>query len=565
MRKDKNSLKSADLLHKAEEEYKKLKSVESWAYTNEGIQKLVHELQVHQIELEMQNEQLRETELRAKADAERYRTLYDFFPGGYLTLDREGTIIELSLTGAKMLGTERANLINANFRFFLTLSTRPVFNKFLEQVFELEISQSCEVSLNVEGKPPMFVHLEGLMSEDKTQCFIKAQDITAFKEGIENLRESEIRYRRLFESSKDGILVLDAISGEILDVNPFIIQLLGYDYDELIGKELWEIGTFKNIGYSQHSFTELQIREYIRYDDMPLVTKSGKRISVEFISNVYVANHVKVIQCNIRDITERKRMEQAIKDSENRLRELVATKDKFFSIIAHDLRSPFNTILGFSELLVEQTKKKNYDEVEKFAHIIQQSSNLAMELITNLLEWSRLQVGRMKFTPEHIELNTLIKSVTQLLNNSAQQKGITIHVDTPEKVIAFADEAMLGTIMRNLISNAIKFTYPDGEIVVSAKPEKDQLVIMVADNGVGIKKEGLKKIFAIEDNFSTPGTHNEKGTGLGLIMCKDFIEKHGGEIWVESEPGKGSKFYFTIPQHKKKFSIQPLNTPNKKV
>lgn len=565
MRKDKNSLKSAALLQKAEEEYKKLKSVESWAYTNEGIQKLVHELQVHQIELEMQNEQLRDAEMRAQAEAARYRALYDFFPGGYFTLDREGIITELNLTGAKMLGTERANLVNASFIRFLTLSTRTDFNKFLEQVFELDTPQGCEVSLYVEGKPPIFVHLEGLISEDRTQCFIKAQDITAFKEGSEKLRESEIRYRRLFESSKDGILILDAVSGEILEVNPFIIQLLGYSYEELLGKELWEIGTFKNIGYSQHTFTELQIREYIRYDDMPLVTKSGKRISVEFISNVYVANHVKVIQCSIRDITARKQMEKALKESEARLRELVATKDKFFSIIAHDLRSPFNTILGFSELLVEQVGKKNYEEVGKFAEIIQQSSNLAMELITNLLEWSRLQVGRMKFNPEYIDLTTLIKSVTQLFHNSALHKGIAILVDTPENVTVLGDEAMLGTILRNLISNALKFTYPDGEIVVSAKKEKDQLVVMVADNGVGIKKKELEKLFSIEENYSTPGTQNEKGTGLGLIMCKDFIEKHGGEIWVESELGKGSKFYFTIPQHQRKFSIQPINTPKKSV
>lgn len=564
MRKDKNSLKSAALLHDAEEEYKKLKSVGSWAYTNEGIQKLVHELQVHQIELEMQNEQLRDAEMKASMQADRYRALYDFFPGGYFTLDREGNLIELNLTGAKMLGDERVNLVNTSFIRFLTLSKRTVFSQFLERVFELEITQSCDVSVNVEGKPPIFVHLEGLMSEDRTQCFIKAQDITAFKEGIENLRESEILYRRLFESAKDGILILDAVNGEILDVNPFLVQLIGYSYDELKGKELWEIGTFRNIGYSQQAFTELQIKEYIRYDDMPLVTKSGKKINVEFISNVYVANHVKVIQCNIRDITERKLMEKALKDSEASLREMVATKDKFFSIIAHDLRSPFNTILGFSELLVEEVNKKHYEEVEKFAHIIQHSSNLAMELIINLLEWSRLQAGRMRFNPDHMNLTSQIKSVTQLLNNSAQHKDIAIFVDAPEKMTVFADEAMMGTILRNMVSNAIKFTHPGGEIVVSVKPEKDQLIVMVADNGVGIKKEGLKKIFTIEENYSTAGTQNEKGTGLGLVMCKDFIEKHGGVIWVESEPGKGSKFYFTIPQHQRKFSIQPTNTPDKK-
>lgn len=564
MRKDKDLLKSAALLQKAEEELKKLKSIGTLAYTNEGGQKLVHELQVHQIELELQNEQLREAEMRAQAEAERYRALYDFFPGGYFTLNREGTIMELNLIGAKMLGAGRVQLVKANFRIFVTLSTRLVFNLFLEQVFKHETIQSCEVSLNVNGKPPLFVHLEGLVSEDETQCFMRAQDITAFKEAAENLRESEIRYRRLFESSKDGILILDAVSGEILEVNPYIIQLLGYSYDELIGKELWEIGTFYNIGYSLRAFAELLLREYIRFDDMPLVTKSGKRINVEFVSNVYVSNHVKVIQCNIRDITERKRMENKLKESENRLRELVATKDKFFSIIAHDLRSPFNSIMGFSELLVEQISNNNYDGAENFARIIQESSKLAMELINNLLEWSSVQVGKMRFNPESIELTSLIQTVTVLFHNIAQQKGIDIIVDAPEKVTIIGDEAMMRAVLRNLISNAIKFTHPEGEIVVSAKPQKDHLVVMVADNGVGIKKEELERLFSIEENYSTPGTQNEQGTGLGLIMCKDFIEKHGGEIRVESEPGKGSKFYFTIPQHQSKVSLHPTSTKTKK-
>jgi signal transduction histidine kinase len=216
-------------------------------------------------------------------------------------------------------------------------------------------------------------------------------------------------------------------------------------------------------------------------------------------------------------------------------------------------------------LLVEQIREKHYEEVEQFAQIIQQSSTLAVELITNLLDWARLQVGRMKFNPHYIDLTTLIKSATQLLNNSAQQKGISILVDAPQNLTVFGDEAMVGTILRNLISNAIKFTHPDGEIVVSAKQEKDQLVVMVADNGVGIKKSVLNKLFAIEENYSTSGTQNEKGTGLGLIMCKDFIERHGGEIWVESDPGNGSTFYFTIPQHLRKFSIHPVDMPNKSV
>ena len=548
MKKDKNLLESASLLQRAEDQQKNEKEQKAWAFTNGGIQKLIHELQGHQIELEMQNEQLRDAQELARANVEKYAALYDFFPAGYFTLSPKGTVIEINLMGAKMLDRERSALVKYNFNSFLVSDTLPVFNKFLNQTFELGTRQSCEVRLTLEGKPSIFVHLEGMISEEHDKCFMTAVDITAYKEGMENLRESEIRYRRLFESAKDGILIIDAVSGEIIDVNAYLIQLIGYKYEELLGKELWEIGTFKNIGYSQFAFTELQIRQYIRYQDMPLVTKSGKSISVEFISNVYVADHKKVIQCNIRDITQRKHLEKALRESEARFRELNASKDKFFSIIAHDLRGPFNSIMGFSELLVEQTTEKNHNEVEKYASIIHQSSQRAMELVTNLLEWSRLQIGRMPFNPENIDIAELIKSMIRLLIDSAQQKSIAIHTEVPKSVSILADKAMLGATLRNLVSNAIKFTHPGGEIVISVQQEPTQVIIMVADNGVGIKKEAMGKLFNMEESYSTPGTRDEKGTGLGLILCKEFVEKHGGEIHVESELGKGSKFYFNIPQ-----------------
>ena len=551
MRKDKNLVESALLVEKAEEQIINENSENIGVYTNAGIQKLVHELQVHQIELEMQNEQLLTAEEEARINAEKYAALYDFFPAGYFTLNQNGTISELNLMGAKMLGKERGMLINHSFKSFLALYTWATFDNFLKEIFEQQTKSYCEVRLSIDKNPLMYVHLEGIISDDNKQCLITAVDITSYKEGTENLRESEIRYRRLFESARDGILILDAVNGLIIDVNPFLIQLLGYSRDEMLGKELWEIGTFKNIGYSQFAFTELQIRGYIRYEDMLLVTKAGKTISVEFISNVYMADHSKVIQCNIRDITERKIVEKALKESETRLQELNATKDKFFSIIAHDLRGPFNAILGFSDLLVERSKEKYYEEVEKFAVIIQDSSRRAMELINNLLEWSRLQVGRMDFKPENMDMAALIRSVSQLLNDSAQQKTITIYTEVPEDITVFADKAMVGTIVRNLISNAIKFTHPGGEIVISVQQGKDQLIVMVSDNGIGIKKDAIKKLFVIEESYSTPGTKAEKGTGLGLILCKEFVEKHGGKISVESEEGRGSQFYFNIPRNLK--------------
>ncbi|HEY6913094.1 MAG TPA: HAMP domain-containing sensor histidine kinase, partial [Paludibacter sp.] len=226
---------------------------------------------------------------------------------------------------------------------------------------------------------------------------------------------------------------------------------------------------------------------------------------------------------------------------------LNAAKDKFFSIIAHDLKGPFNSIIGFSDLLVDGIREKDYEEIEKYAMIIQNSSRRAMDLIMNLMEWSRSQTGRLDFNPENMDIVALVKTIAQLLNDSAQQKSIVLYTEMPEQTMVFVDKAMMGTVLRNLISNAIKFTNAGGEIVISVNKTSEMVIVTVTDNGVGIRADAMDKLFVIEKSYSTIGTNDEKGTGLGLILCKEFIERHGGTIWAESEFGKGSSFHFTIP------------------
>jgi signal transduction histidine kinase len=238
---------------------------------------------------------------------------------------------------------------------------------------------------------------------------------------------------------------------------------------------------------------------------------------------------------------------EALKESEVRLRELNATKDKFFSIISHDLKSPFNSIIGLSELLAEKMRNKDYDGIEEYSTIIQNSSWRAMDLLSNLIVWSRLQTGRIEFRPELIEIEELITQVTELSKDSAKQKNITFNREAPLNVHVFADKEMIYSVLRNLVSNAIKFTGKGGTIGISAVLGDDELEISVTDNGIGIKKEVMDKLFRIGESVSTPGTMKEEGTGLGLILCKDFVQKHGGKIWGESEVGKGSRFIFTIP------------------
>ncbi len=228
------------------------------------------------------------------------------------------------------------------------------------------------------------------------------------------------------------------------------------------------------------------------------------------------------------------------------------TKDKFFSIIAHDLKSPFNSIINFSKLLSENFDKFDVQKQKKFINFINESSQNTFELLENLLLWSRSQQGVIKFNPEKTDLKALLSEIMLNIQEQANNKDIQILDTVSENKIILADKNMLSTVFRNLITNAIKFTSRNGKITISAKEVRGDnnqafLNISVKDTGIGIAKEKQSKIFEITENTSTQGTENEAGTGLGLIICKEFIETHGGKIWVESKPGEGSCFNFSLP------------------
>jgi signal transduction histidine kinase len=232
------------------------------------------------------------------------------------------------------------------------------------------------------------------------------------------------------------------------------------------------------------------------------------------------------------------------------LKELNHTKDKLFSVIGHDLGNQFNIILGFLEVLVSDFKKLDSAKVENHLNNISKSANHAYDLLENLLTWSRMQTKSIHYNPEVFNVNSKIRKSVEMLEGAFAKKNISAEVVTEENTDVFADANMFSMVIRNLVSNAIKFTNENGKILVSAKRESDFCKITVQDNGVGISPELVERIFLLESNHSTPGTKGEKGTGLGLILCREFIEKHNGKIWVESEVGKGSRFIFTLPVYK---------------
>jgi signal transduction histidine kinase len=232
------------------------------------------------------------------------------------------------------------------------------------------------------------------------------------------------------------------------------------------------------------------------------------------------------------------------------LKELNATKDKFFSIIAHDLKNPFNTLLGFAELILTNINKYSKNQIAEFIEIIQKTSKGAYSLLENLLDWARSQTGHLEMKPETIEIHELVHENIELLSNNSVNKNIKFINNIKKDVKVYADLNMVHTVIRNLLSNAVKYSRRGGKIEVFSKKQGKFIEITVSDSGVGIDKKDIDKLFRIDKNLVTKGTDNETGTGLGLIICKEFAEKNEGEIKVRSIVGKGSDFIFIIPANK---------------
>jgi PAS domain S-box-containing protein len=374
-------------------------------------------------------------------------------------------------------------------------------------------------------------------------------------ENEKKLKDAEISLRQrgsylsAIIENQPGLVWLKNIAGEFLMANQSFTKFWGLqNSDEIVGKTIMEI-TSHGIAIKKIAEDAIVIKQKKSLSiEESFVEKSDKKWFVTYKFPIFNGDNSVIGTAGLSiDITERKLAEEKLKANEVMLRNLNNDKDRFMSILAHDLKSPFNCVVGLSEILVCQVKDKNFEGIEKYAEIIQQSSQQVMDLLNNLMEWSKTQTGRMKFSPENFDLQKLITEIVSLFNETAEQKSIKIKNLPCDNCMVFADNAMVSTILRNLISNAIKFTSTNGTITIEVLKMETNITVKVSDTGIGIPISALDKIFRIEENYTTTGTNNEQGTGLGLILCKEFAEKHGGKIWVESEVGKGSIFYFTIP------------------
>ncbi len=332
-------------------------------------------------------------------------------------------------------------------------------------------------------------------------------------------------------------------------VNRYFADLVGLNKKQMIGKAIRDIlpdeDNARNLEYENEVIRTGISKHNILHT---IKTLTGEKIfstnKVPYLNeNSQVTG---VIGASI-DITEREKLRFELEKQADKLRKLIASRNKFFSIIAHDLKNPFNTILSFSKLLKNNLKNFDQKELEKIANLLYNSAEKGSELLQNLLNWSQSQTGALRCQPEKFDISLIIGLNIEFLQHFIEQKNVRVITSATEKQYVFADKEMVSIILRNLITNAVKYSFPDTEVKISTKTENGFVHVSVHDKGIGISKTDQEKLFKIESGFIRSGTKDEKGTGLGLLLCQDMVKKNNGKIRVESKSGKGSTFVFTLP------------------
>lgn len=366
-----------------------------------------------------------------------------------------------------------------------------------------------------------------------------------------NLRQSEEKFSRAFEINPIPMALSSVRNGKFVEVNEAFTSFTGYNKSELSGKTITELGLFIDPELRKQALAILQETGTLKNFEMPVRIRDGSIRQGLFSGEILKISDQDVLLTVMRDITLQKQseLEKQIHAEKIQLmqKENIEARDKFMSIIAHDLRSPFSVIYGFSEILARESSGFNPEMTMNLASKVFQSADNYLKLLDNLLIWSRTQTGKMPFEPILFDLRQMMSEETRLHEAVAQKKNIQINASDTDELWVLADLDMIKTVFRNILVNAIKYSYPGGIIEIRSWSGNHEVLVSVRDFGMGISRERKTGLFTLGNSVSTVGTAHEKGTGLGLLLCREFIEKHEGRIWVESEAGEGSTFGFALP------------------
>jgi PAS domain S-box-containing protein len=553
--------KATRLRQKAEELLQKKPSKSGLQPSETEVLKLIHEFEIHQIELEMQNEELMVAKEQTEVAAEKYAELYDFAPSGYFTLSREGKIIELNLCGSQMLGKERSQLINSRFGFFVSDDTKPIFNLFLKKLFKSKTRESCEVTLLTNGNLTEYVHVTGIVIENREQCHVIVIDITELKYAEEELRETNEYLTNLFNHANAPIIVWDT-SMFITQFNHAFEHLSGYCTEEVIGKKIDILFSKETIESSLDLIERAISGERWETVEIEIQRKDGEtRFLLCNTANILEKDNKTVVATIAQgnDITERKHGEEEIQRLIAGLEQRVAERtaqlqavnkelETFSYSVSHDLKAPLRAIDGFTGILIEEYKNKIDAEGQRICDVIKSSAVQMNRLIEDLMVFSHL--NRTELHMSTIDMKTMANSIYYEYSLPEKRENISFTVrDIPG---AFGDSSLIKQVWSNLILNAIKFSSKKDhpEIIIDYEAGKNEIIYSVSDNGSGFDMQYADKLFCVFQRLHD--STDFEGTGIGLAIVNRIISRHGGRVWAAGEPDKGAIFYFSLPKHKKR-------------
>ncbi|MFW5978970.1 MAG: PAS domain S-box protein, partial [Bacteroidia bacterium] len=491
-----------------------------------------------------------EAEKKLKESEENYKLLISEQGEGIGITDTNEVISFANPAAERIFGVEPGKLVNKSLNEFTTPAEFDRLKK--ETQLRAQGTRSTyETEIITPSGQRKILHLTATPKYDKNGNFEGTfgvfRDITAEKIIEENLRLSEERFKRFAEVTHEGIFIHR--NGKIVDVNPAVLKMFGYTEEEVKNKEVWTFITPLNERFIKSQVSSEMPEKY----EFNAIRKDGSVFPVAVKVSPLIIGDVVYKVVSVNDITKIKKAEKVLRTSEKKLREANQTKDKFFTVLAHDLRGPVSNLMQFAKLMDENYEELSEEEIKEYIGYITRLSGQTYNLLENLLTWSRIQLDRIDLTPEEIPLNGLIKSVLKMMKDSISRKDLDVNFHGNGDIYVFANGEAIELVLRNLLSNAIKFTPMGGSITISMSISRENesnakfVNVFIDDTGMGIPRDKIGELFDIGTLYSTEGTNNEKGTGLGLILCKEFVEKNGGSISVESKLGTGSTFCFSLP------------------